>query len=136
MRFVFLIGIYLLRISGYVFSRNLKGYLTELLFFGDFDSEASCRSSVFVRAITMWLVTNHMVMARTKTEERQLVITVISPSASLPTYIGIFGRVGAETDSSDQLDKNDFPSFIMLVPFSAFDRGVIQMVFSLVRCVL
>ena len=90
-----MIGIYLLRISGYVSSRNLKGYLTELLFFGDFDSEASCRSSVFVRAITMWLV--------------------ISPSASLPTHIGIFGRFGAETDSSDQLDKNDFPSFIMLV---------------------
>ena len=58
-----------------LFSRNLKGYLTELLFFGDVDSEASCRSLVFVRAITMWLV--------------------ISPSASLPTYNGTFGRFGA-----------------------------------------
>ena len=76
-------------------SKNLNGYLTEFLFFGDFVSAASCRSSVFVRAITMWLV--------------------ISLSAPLPTYIGILGRFGAEMDNSDQIDRNDFPSFIILV---------------------
>ena len=97
MRFVFLVEIFLLKIFGCVFfQKNLNGYLTELLFFfGDFVSAASCRSSVFVLAITMWLE--------------------ISPSASLPTYIGILGRFGAEMDSSDQSDRNDFPSFIILV---------------------
>ena len=35
---------------------------------------------------------------------------VISLSASRPTYMGIFGLFGAETVSSDQLDRYDFPS--------------------------
>ena len=40
---------------------------------------------------------------------------VIWPSASRPTYIGIFGLFFAEIDISDQYDKYVFPSLIILV---------------------
>ena len=40
---------------------------------------------------------------------------LISPSASRPTYMGIFGLFGAETVSSDQLDRYDFPSLTIFV---------------------
>ena len=59
------------------------------------------------------------------------------PVSISPTYIGIFGLFGANMDSSDQFDRKDFPSFIILVSFVlGFDRDVVQMVFSLVPCVL
>ena len=71
--------------------------------FSDFGFSARCFSSVFVLAIMIWFA--------------------MSPSASQPTYREIFGLLSAETDSFDQLDRYDFPSF-RLIRFSRFSTVV------------
>ena len=54
-----------------------------------------CSSSALVFASMMWLV--------------------ISPSATRPTLIGVFGLFAAETAISDQLDKYVFPSLTTFI---------------------
>ena len=73
--------------------------------FSDFVFSARYFSSDFVLVIMIWFA--------------------MSPSASQPTYRGIFGLLSAETDSFDQLDRYNFPSF-RLIRLSVFYRGAVR----------